>query len=764
MEKIKTLLSKNYPVFVILFFIAAVYSKNLIFWSNKQTFIFGDTAIYSLNIAGFAKNIDTIFTFKNNYLFWNPNYLSGGIPTLSQVDSGILYPPNIIIAILARTLNNNLLAFPLNVILIFLHLFFGAYFVYKLLTKHWSLEKPYALTGALLWTYIGYNTEFMAASVIMESAAYLPICLYFKLKHAQDNDLKSYFSYFLFLTLSFLVGYPMVSLIILTFCFFFTILLKKNSFKLSLKKELIGLFLIVFPIISPLYITSALNVSKSIRGNRLTLDSFMQNPAKVSNILESFVPKNTPFNTNSKTNIMYLYFSLVGILIFIQATDKKSIFKNRYNIIIAILGITGLLLSIGKYGILSYMLYLIPGASFFRRLSVFSLIPLLVFCLLIPQYLILNTKTKKFNSLVITLTTLMIIVIAPIAIYSFINKTFTNNFWGLVISTSILIFFDIALIVRKSKEKLFLPLVILILLFEAKINVTSKFYLNSKVNPMDVFKPNELITYVQDNLKPMQRVDLLQTPYSYSTNYLNIEQTQGYISMASRFGSEINERLTSESGRKTNIRDIVGIKYILRKGNDLEEIEKPKVFDIKHISYNYISLAWEKDKENTKYNLYVRKDPLPRLYIASHVEFEKQNKELLLKLANETDSKKVFVDRNYTKTSNASKIGNLEILSYFRNYIKAKVTSKGRIFVANSTPFYSGWLVRIDGKLQKPIQTNWFMMGTFVPKGNHIIEFIYIPYGIIFGLIYILVATLIWIFIFRVPIQFYQEVQINNQK
>src|SRR3990167_10129925 len=125
MEKIKTLLSKNYPVFIILLFIAIVYSKNLMFWSKNQTFIFGDTAIYSLNIAGFAKNIDTVFSFKNNYLFWNPNYLSGGIPTLSQVDSGVLYPPNIIIAILAHALNNVFLAFPFHIISIFLHLFFG---------------------------------------------------------------------------------------------------------------------------------------------------------------------------------------------------------------------------------------------------------------------------------------------------------------------------------------------------------------------------------------------------------------------------------------------------------------------------------------------------------------------------------------------------------------------------------------------------------------------------------------------------------------
>jgi len=551
----------------------------------------------------------------------------------------------------------------------------------------------------------------------------------------------------------------MIPLIIIAFCFFFIILFKKNSFKLNLKKELIGLFLIVFPIISPLYITSALNVSKSIRSNKLTLESFMQNPAKVSNIIESFVSRNTPFNTESKTNIVYLSFSLVGILIFIQAVDKKSVFKNRYNIIILILGIIGLLLCVGKYGILSYVLYIIPGASFFRRLSVFSLIPLFVFCLLIPQFLILNINTKKFNPLIIILTTLSIAVMMPIFIQGLIHKNFPTSFWGLAVSICILLLFDLSLITGKKNTKIMLYLIILTLLFEAKVNVESKFYLNSKTNPANVFKPNEVINYIKKNISPMQRVDLLQTPYSYSTNFLNIEQTQGYISLASSYGAEINERLTSELGKQKNIRDVVGLKYIIKKGNDLEETEESIVFNVKQISYNYISLAWENDLVATKYNVYIRKDPLPRLYIASQIEFEKQNKELLFKLTDEIDPKKVFVDRNYNKNASISKEGDLNILSYYRNYIKASVTSKGRVFIANSTAFYSGWLVKIDGKLQKPVQTNWFMMGTFVPKGNHIIEFIYIPYGVIFGLIYIFISALIWIFILL-----NQKIRVDNQK
>src|SRR3989338_9822109 len=83
-------------------FISLIFIKNLAFWSTSQTFIFGDTAIYTLQLATLTKNLSSLFNLKQSILGWNPHFLSVGLPSLSVVDTGYLYPPHWIIAALTK--------------------------------------------------------------------------------------------------------------------------------------------------------------------------------------------------------------------------------------------------------------------------------------------------------------------------------------------------------------------------------------------------------------------------------------------------------------------------------------------------------------------------------------------------------------------------------------------------------------------------------------------------------------------------------------
>jgi len=79
-------------------FILLIFIRSIAFWSREQTFIFGDTAIYALYLTALSENLFTIFSPTQNFFLWNQNYLSIGMPTLSIIDLGYLYPPNIILA------------------------------------------------------------------------------------------------------------------------------------------------------------------------------------------------------------------------------------------------------------------------------------------------------------------------------------------------------------------------------------------------------------------------------------------------------------------------------------------------------------------------------------------------------------------------------------------------------------------------------------------------------------------------------------------
>ncbi|MFH1566193.1 MAG: YfhO family protein [bacterium] len=755
-------------LFLISLFILLIFIRNIAFWSKEQTFIFGDTAVYALYLTALSKNIFTIFSPAQNFFFWNQNYLSVGMPTLSIVDLGYLYPPNIIIAFIAKILGDSLLVFPLLTLLAFLHLGFGGYFIYKILKNHWKLDAFSSLIGGLLWVFIGFNVEYTTATSVLFSGSYLPICFYLNLKYKESRCLKYFFLFFLFLAFSFLVGYPMPAIIIFILCFAYNLI---NDERLDIKKrfltvtleQLKGFFLITLPIISPLYFTSMQNFFHSVRGTVLTLEGFMSHTTIISNLTESIIPLNTPFNNASATNIVHIYFSVVAIVIFLQAKDKAVTLKDKRNFTVLIFGIVGIVLSLGNLTYIPTLIYLTtPIISFFRRLNVFSLVPGFALCILIPQFVKNSFRQKKISSslafFIKILVVLLLITQTMRVLYN--NGEAPLDYNALLQSISITAIVGIiailAIISFRYYPKISKTLLVLALLVEAGTIISSRVYLNSKIAPTKLFAPNELTKYIQEITKPGERVDMLETQHNYSADYLGIEQTAGYVALASEYGVRINEAFTyeGEDYNAQNLRDIVGVKYIVRKKEDADPNLK-KVAEIKQNAktpnfyiFNYHTLSWGAEATDTSYFVYENTTYLPRLYLASSIiPTPEQSKYLLGYIGNLKDHKTVFMDQRDVKRNEISSEGDVEMLEYKRNYIKASVKSEGPTFLANSTGYYPGWSVKINGEKAKIIQTNWFMIGVYVPKGDNIVEFTYTPYGINWGLLYIFFVSIYWLIV-----------------
>ncbi|MBU1017218.1 YfhO family protein [Patescibacteria group bacterium] len=761
-------MSKNKKaLLLILSFILLIFIKNIAFWSKEQTFIFGDTAIYALQLSAFSQNITSIFSPHSSFLLWNPNYLSTGMPTLAIIDLGYLYPPNFFIALLAKILGNPLLVFPFTSLLVFLHLGFGGYFIYKILKEHWKLDEFSSLIGGFLWLFIGFNLEYTAATSVLFAASYLPVCFYLNQKYRESNKLKHFFLFYLLLSFSFLAGYPMPSIIIFLICIVYNILNKVGP---AFKKELTritmehikGFFLITLPIISPLYLTVISNFSNSVRGSTLTLEGFLSNTSLASNLVESLLPLNTPFNATSAVNIIHIYISVVAIVILLQAKDKILILKDKRNLVILILGIAGTILALGKLTYMPTLIYLTtPLISLFRRLAIFSLLPGFSICILVPQ-LLKSAQTQKelSKSLIFGIKFIAILLISTqVARVLYHNGIAPIDYNGLLISLSLVFIIGIlsilSLLLFTHHQKTARILLVFALLIEAGTLVSGKVGLNSKTNPKNVFAPNELTRYVQKIIKPSERAEMSETQHNYSTDYLKIEQTAGYVSLASEYGVRINEALNykGEDYNTKNLRDILGVKYVVRKGDD-DNSALTKVVEIKQnplkpnfYSYNYKTSSWELDPIGTYYNIYENPTALPRLYLASDIIITtEQSKYLLGYMGNLENPKTVFIKDSDIEKHEISSEGVVEMLDYKRNYIKAAVKSDNPTFLANSTGYYSGWSVKVNGKKTEIIQTNWFMMGVYVPKGENIVEFTYTPHKANIGLLYITIAAIYWFF------------------
>lgn len=767
----KQLSFSNKILLIICLFIFLIFIRNFAFWSKSQTFIFGDTAAYALYLASLSKNIVSLFSFKDNFLAWNPSYLAVGLPTLSIIDLGVLYPPNILIALIAKILGNVMSVFPFYILSIFIHLALSSFFTFKILKVHWHLDDLSSLLGALIWIFTGFNLTHISASPLVLAGAYLPICVNFSLNLIKEEKQKDFFLLFIFLALSFLVGYPMVPLIILFVCGAIILFLQKKIDKATLIKSskilIKGFFLVTLPIIAPLYFSAALNLSYTVR-SPLLLEGFLSNPTQFSEVAESILPQSTFFNKLSTVNQTYLYFSLVGLILLIQAKDKLKILNDKKNIFMIIIGFLGLILSLGKVTSLANLTYfLVPAANLFRRLSVFSLITGFVFCLFVAQAIkpaLENKKNSKILLVIITFLMFFLILSQAVTILSSSQKgtiTFMTadqkstpiNITALQQSLGITLII-LVLTLLTLKIYFYFPktgalLLVFAFLLEAGITVSSRVFLNSKVNPEKVFGPNTLTDNLQNLVRPQERIDITGTQNCFSTDFLNLEQAQGYLSLASMYGITINDPLNNSAYNSKNLRDILGIKYLVRKGiepkSDLERWsiisqneKKPEFF-----VFNGKTSEWLPEADQTKFTIYKNPSSLPRVYLASKVRPSSQTKEVLKEIEKAENPKTVFIDRGNLKEETTQK-GTEEILEYKRNYLKAKVKTDKLAFLANSTGYYPGWWARINGEFTKPIQANWFMMGVYLPKGENIVEFFYVPYGIIVGLLYLFGSLAFW--------------------
>lgn len=637
-----------------------------------------------------------------------------------------------------------MLLFPLYVFSIYLHLTLGSIFVYKILYKHWKLEKFQALFGALIWTFIGFNSEWLSAGQVLITASYLPICFYFSLNLIENKTRRNFILYYVSIALSFLAGYTMVAVLILAICtlYKFLILPKFGAKEILnfIKSEIRGILLITFPIILPVYINPFVSFFYSIR-SILNIESFLAYSTHITDLVESIFPRNTLFNSENKTNTVYLFFSLVGLILLNESGTKIKSFLNKRNLIIVLFGILSLLISLGKATPLSTLLfYILPGFNFFRRISIFSLIAGFSFCLILPQFI--NKRYERKN---LKIVRLLIIFFYVVYIRVTIDR---GNFGNRAILESLLIFLlimsltYISILVSSKNTKLMRIGLIMVLLVESWLNSSSKLFNNSKINPALIFRPNRIIKKIKSEIKPMERVELLPTQYNYTTDYLDLEQTVGYISLASIYGVRINGMLNTPGIDPNNLMDVIGVKYLVVKGNaDLKNSER--IYSVTQsanepdfFSYNYKTYEWDIAPPNTVYSIYKRRTALPRTYLASNVVPAKQEERLLQKIAGNKQAKTVYLDKNDIKTYNVTDIGTADVVEYKRNYIKVKTNTPASSFLANSTAYYPGWFIRVNGKWHFPTRANWFMMGTFLNEGINVVEFIYFPYGLIIGSMY----------------------------
>ncbi len=113
-------------------------------------------------------------------------------------------------------------------------------------------------------------------------------------------------------------------------------------------------------------------------------------------------------------------------------------------------------------------------------------------------------------------------------------------------------------------------------------------------------------------------------------------------------------------------------------------------------------------------------------FIRENINVKSDNEEIVslaaLEFMNSSVSQKIE-DKNYNNRSY-----NIELLDKKPNYLKYKAKTDEEGLAVFSEVYYShGWVSLINGKQVNHFQVNYILRGMEIPRGEHIIEFVFDP-------------------------------------
>lgn len=133
-------------------------------------------------------------------------------------------------------------------------------------------------------------------------------------------------------------------------------------------------------------------------------------------------------------------------------------------------------------------------------------------------------------------------------------------------------------------------------------------------------------------------------------------------------------------------------------------------------------------------------DPLPRAFVPPAVEYVADGGRLLRKNPDFEPSALALVDvKNTSKEGllgqkTPSGPGSVRIVSYRNEQVELIVRMEQPGWVVLSDTFYPGWRAALDGKPAEIYQANYLFRAVFVPEGEHVIVFKYLPSRLLWGL------------------------------
>ncbi len=455
-----------------------------------------------------------------------------------------------------------------------------------------------------------------------------------------------------------------------------------------------------------------------------------------------------------KESIMYIgavpfVISLFSLFL-IKSKEKKTIlFFLLVSVVTLVLGTNNIL---SKF----FISLPVPVVSSFLPNRIFLLTSFSL-CILSSYGIkfIFSFKLKIRQFLMIFIPILLTLILTPVGVFIYhfegirkpldyssaqtlrlllVDKIFLIQEKNLVLpSIFILIFFSLLLFYKVIKKPKVFFIFVLTLVFVGQFYFAKKYIPWSQIQ--FVFPGNAVFSYLQKN-EGIDRFISTRDGYipSNISLFYNLYTPDGVGSMyIERYGKLVS--FAKSSGQISNNIPRIEVRIDplaenLLSGNDKYMLRFLQIDGVKYVLRLKSEKAkinqsiFEKVWENGKWEIYVYKNTLPRIFFAGNFFVEKNDNLLLKKIFAENNPQELGLEKNPGFNSQNS-VGNVVVSTYKSGKIILNVdsSSSGLVFISDN--FANEWVSYVDNIKTPVLRANYSFMAIPVKQGKHIVTLNY---------------------------------------
>ncbi len=198
----------------------------------------------------------------------------------------------------------------------------------------------------------------------------------------------------------------------------------------------------------------------------------------------------------------------------------------------------------------------------------------------------------------------------------------------------------------------------------------------------------------------------------------------------------------SESPGKERLLDLLGVKYLLDKKEDIKPDWQP---DRGKFPAELYTLAWKQDK----WIAYERKTALPRAFLTGNYEIIRGKGEIIKRLYDPAFDyhNRLILEGEPGIKPEAGGAASAEIISYGPGEVMIKTrTDKPKLLFLSDT-FYPGWQAEVNGIPWTVLRADYTFRAVALPAGEQMVLFAYRPLSFLAGAIISGLGFFLWLWL-----------------